>query len=81
MQRRDDPRRPSSPRGKFIKYSEDYYKHLLEKRRQRIDAALRSTRSLPRDVQERILDEAGLWDMPARGRYVQPIPPSQFYGY
>ena len=66
--------------GKFIEYNEKYYKHLLEQRRQRIDAALRSTRSLPRDVQYRILDEAGLWDMPARGEWIRPHTSREFYG-
>ena len=79
--RRDDPWRPPSNRGKFVKYSDEYYEKMLRLRDKKIALALNHTRSLPRDLQERILSEAGLFDMPARGRYLEPIPPHQFYGY
>ena len=72
MQRRDDPWRPS--RGKFVSYSKKHYDRLLYERQQRIYAALEETsggfQRIPYDLQERILREAGLYDMPARGYYV-----------
>ena len=43
---------------------------LLAKRRRAIAAALSSMRDLPRDIQNRILRESGLYDMPAKGYYL-----------
>ena len=60
--------------GYWKKYSKKEYDRLLDERQQRIYAALEETsggfQRLPYHLQERILREAGLYDMPARGFYV-----------
>ena len=54
---------------KYIYYSDDYYNVLLARRERKIAAALSTMRNLPRDMQERILRESGVYDMPKKGYY------------
>jgi len=72
MQRRNDPWRPTRTRANklFKYYTDERYKQLLNERNKKIALALNQTRSLPRDLQERIISEAGLFDMPPRGYYI-----------
>ena len=55
---------------KYIYYSDDYYKVLLSRRQRKIAAALSTMRNLPRDMQEKILRESGVYDMPDKGYYL-----------
>jgi hypothetical protein len=68
-------------------YSDEYYEELLRDRQRKIDAALEEMpkhtnyyRRLPYDLQERILRDAGLLDMPPRGEWIRPHTSREFYG-
>jgi hypothetical protein len=59
-------------RRRWHNYSPEYYRRLLERRERAIAAALSSLRGLPRDIQERILRQSGLSDMPEEGYWSEP---------
>jgi len=66
--------------GYWHKYSKEYYDKMLRERDKKIALALNQTRSLPRELQERILNEAGVFDMPPRGEWLRPHTSREFYG-